>query len=645
MSSPLLDVTASSPLLKVASETTGISAYLAREAPNPSPLERLRGRSHPAVPDEPVFDVDNIQGNSIAGFSKDFQTLLVLTIDDVAAFKPWLQGMVPFIASAAEVIAFNRLFKAIRTRQKVESNTVQATWVNIAFSHEALLLLTAGTPFDLTVEPDFVDAAFTAGLAAKSEELGDPTDPSEEGHRNNWEIGGPNNDPAHVLVIVASDAEDDLADRVDQIEMSLAGMGAHVAFKEEGRNLPKDSDPDKDLSGHEHFGNLDGVSQPGLRGRVSNNVHDVLTPRQNPNDPEQGKPGQDLLWPGEFVFGYPGQLEDPADDVADPGPLSFAGPSWAADGSFLVFRRLRQDVFGFHTFLNGQAGGVGLTGAGLSAKVVGRWRSGAPIERAPAEDLASSDIPDLGADDCANNNFEFEEDADPIPPAGNPDPFDCVDVTFDVAEEDPVGLVCPLAGHIRKAYPRDDTSTIIASLGETTTQTHRILRRGIPFGEANTASSPDNPVDDGITDRGLLFLAYQTSIDDQFEFIIKNWVNNRNFKENDAGHDLVIGQNNEAGQGRQREFTVITNGVQYTVVAGDTLSDIAQQFYGDPNQFRLIFQANRDQIDDPDLIFPGQVLRIPTVHTLNTNIDWVIPTGGEYFFAPSIEALADVLSG
>src|ERR687894_1307372 len=50
---------------------------------------------------------------------------------------------------------------------------------------------------------------------------------------------------------------------------------------------------------------------------------------------------------------------------------------------------------------------------------------------------------------------------------------------------------------------------------------------------------------------------------------------------------------------------------QYTVESGDTLSGIAQQFYGDPERFRIIFQANRNQLDDPDEIFPGQVLRIP----------------------------------
>lgn len=50
---------------------------------------------------------------------------------------------------------------------------------------------------------------------------------------------------------------------------------------------------------------------------------------------------------------------------------------------------------------------------------------------------------------------------------------------------------------------------------------------------------------------------------------------------------------------------------QYTVVSGDTLSGIAKQLYGDGTLFRRIFEANRDQIDDPNLIFPGQVLRIP----------------------------------
>ncbi len=50
---------------------------------------------------------------------------------------------------------------------------------------------------------------------------------------------------------------------------------------------------------------------------------------------------------------------------------------------------------------------------------------------------------------------------------------------------------------------------------------------------------------------------------------------------------------------------------QYEVQSGDTLSSIADQAYGDADRWRVVFQANRNQIEDPDVIFPGQILRIP----------------------------------
>lgn len=49
----------------------------------------------------------------------------------------------------------------------------------------------------------------------------------------------------------------------------------------------------------------------------------------------------------------------------------------------------------------------------------------------------------------------------------------------------------------------------------------------------------------------------------------------------------------------------------YVVKKGDSLSKIAEREYGDADQWRKIFEANRDQIQDPDLIHPGQTLRIP----------------------------------
>ena len=84
---------------------------------------------------------------------------------------------------------------------------------------------------------------------------------------------------------------------------------------------------------------------------------------------------------------------------------------------------------------------------------------------------------------------------------------------------------CPFSAHVRKTYPRDDTSSAIpiTALNETTTQTRRMLRRGIPYGLASN-STPDHaaarlpPTSAPFAraglenDRGLIFVAYETSL-------------------------------------------------------------------------------------------------------------------------------------
>ena len=108
---------------------------------------------------------------------------------------------------------------------------------------------------------------------------------------------------------------------------------------------------------------------------------------------------------------------------------------------------------------------------------------------------------------------------------------------------DPHGEVLPVAAHVRKTYPRDDTTP---TGGESDTQTHRLLRRGLPYGlsydETAPATSPTGAAPSFPEDRGLLFLAYQTSIERQFEFVQRDWVNNPDAPGTDAGDDLVIGQ-------------------------------------------------------------------------------------------------------
>jgi Dyp-type peroxidase family len=556
------------------------------EAPSGGPFDQIP--AGPGRASEPKLAIDQIQGNIFPGFNKDHQTLLFLRIDNPGAFAAWLADASARVATTEDVLAFNRLFKSLRQKHHGETSAVQAVWMNIAFSFEGLKKLEQpGMNLD-----EFVDEAFTKGLLKRSVdgELGDPVGSGTAGDPKNWVIGGPKREP-HVVLIFAADDRDDLNEAVASTAKSLFPLvdekgkavfsGASLLYRQDGDTL---TGP---LVGHEHFGFKDGISQPGVRGLLPNGS--PLTPSQNPLNPGQGKPGQDLLWPGEFVFGYPGQ--DPKKEIDEPGkdPLNNKhrkAPKFAKNGSFLVVRRLRQDVGGFHRFLGQLSSQFGVPPAFIGARMVGRWPSGAPVVTSPAVD-----DPALASDDCKNNNFEFaEEEGDGKPPKRADLKGEiCDNVTPPAHDLD--GEKLPFAGHIRKAYPRNDESPSIPSLNESTTQTHRLLRRGIPYG-SQSASTMGAPVDDGV-DRGLLFLAYQVSFVDQFEFVTKNWANNANFKENGVGFDPIIGQNS-ADPTRRRTFK---------------------------------------------LGLPGETAPI------ETDQDWVVATGGGYFFAPSIaslQALANV---
>ena len=70
--------------------------------------------------------------------------------------------------------------------------------------------------------------------------------------------------------------------------------------------------------------------------------------------------------------------------------------------------------------------------------------------------------------------------------------------------------------------------------------------------------------------------------------------------------DVVSGSSSSAGAPAGEAVTRT-----YTVVAGDSLSKIAKKIYGDGGRWKEIFEANKDKIKNPDLIHPGQVLKIP----------------------------------
>ncbi|MGG3647131.1 Dyp-type peroxidase [Bacillus wiedmannii] len=509
---------------------------------------------------EPILDIYNIQGNILAGFNKDFQNFLFVKIIQPEDTKVWVKSLVPQISSLDEVLRFNNLFKSIRSRQGGEDpQGLAATWVNIAFTFEGLRKL---IPEEAK---SFTDEAFQNGMASRN--LGDKLKPEQ------WVIGGPGKYP-DFLLIVASDNESYLKERVKNLKKSIEdNAGLDLIHEEEGRVR-------HDQPGHEHFGFKDGISQPGIRGRISESFNEFLTPRLIDSADKRAqlfsRPGEPLIWPGEFVFGYPSQGNMRSGDDINPllkGPEMFKNvPEWARNGSYLVFRRLSQDVEAFHNILKEIKDETGLTCSFIGAKLFGRWPSGAPMMRSP-----ENENEELGKDEFASNHFSYNELEPPIK------------LTKEVGAQeiskstnDRLGEICPFSAHIRKVNPRD-MGTDLGSAEETLRR--RILRRGIPYGKSYE-ESPEQ-------ERGLLFVSYQTSIIRQFEFLQQSWANN---KKNPPGSENVI-----EGSGE------------------DPI--IGQNPSGDRKR---TFELDKK--------------------TLTLTQEFVTMTGGGYFFQPSIRAINDILT-
>ena len=535
-------------------------------------IPALSGDPSTEIPDaepEPVYDVKaraNIQGNTIPGFNKDHQHFLFFKIRNVGRAKEWLRWIAPLISSMEDVLTWVRAFRAMRLRLGAEP-PLCATWVNIAFSYRAIELL-AGKADALL----FGEQSFRQGLAERSTYLGDPTRPSNRGHSSKWVVGGPKNE-ADILVIVAADDAEDLVTVTESIKERAVRSGLRLQFEQRGDTLPGE------LHGHEHFGFKDGVSQPGIRGKVSVAPGDYITPRYIDHSDGRArifaKPGQLLLWPGQFLLGEPRQ--DPEHPYLSAPPASNF-PTWAALGSYLVCRRLRQDVPAFWKFAIRAASRLGLTAEEFASRLVGRWPSGAPIMRTPGADDHA-----LASDPWANNHFIFNDNTRPsvLRPitgyAGDP---------FPQAGQDFLGSVCPHFAHIRKTNPRD----IATDLGKPHDSMLRmILRRGIPFGPPIIGVR--RPSDRLLRqERGLMFICYGSTIEDQFEFLTRRWSNSP-IQPNFGGHDPIMGQRDQRGER--------TRFIDFPTPTGS-------------RRIRL-----RDE--------------------------WIIPTGGGYFFSPPIEAIRGVL--
>ena len=444
---------------------------------------------------EPLFPTRDIQGDILTELPKRRERLLFFRITDPPVFREFLRGLA--VTSMDECLA-QRALIAQRKAAGVQTD-VPTPGLNVALTFPGMQ--------ELGVE-GLDDApgldAFREGMAGRTDRLADPP-------AHTWRILRPDRRPDGVFLLTgASEAE--IADTISLRLAPVPGNGWALLHEEAGRVRPAP------VRGHEHFGWADGVSQPGVRGRVAAAV--PLTPTLGP-DEDQGQPGQDLLWPGEFLFGYPGQ-DAAAGDLTVQGPVAEPPVPFMAHGAYLVFRRLAQLVPEFRAQMKASAASIGPDADPadpelLGAQLVGRWKSGAPLVNAPLED-----DPHLAEGTPLVNDFEFGGDRE--------------------------GLVCPWAAHVRKAYPRDDVrhdtapSPAGVASAEAFTQTHRMMRRGIAFGPELSDREAKAGQSDPQLSRGLLFACYVTSLEQQFEFVQQSWADAPDFPQPGAGADGIIAQ-------------------------------------------------------------------------------------------------------
>jgi Dyp-type peroxidase family len=496
----------------------------------------------------PMLNPDEIQGDILPGFRRrhfpEFhQAFVFLIINDADAARDALSMLVD-----ERITWSSDLFtRARRNRGSGEGADGHAD-VNVAFTRGGLV----------KVRPDLADRmaaypAFEAGLAARSNPerlLGPP---------ENWLVGGP---AQQIDVVLNIGLTKPLGTAVESLLASIRGglteaapppnPAPGAASRFDGQTLP---------GGIEHFGFRDGLSQPSVEIEVP--AVDNRAQRRWPGryPPPAGRPLATYVDSGELAQRHDEAVRPCAatshEDDQPIVPAVFASaprvPSsqfiiaddgfWT-NGSFMVWLRLRQDVHAFRRACARIARklsiewGRPVTPDDAAALIVGRRRDGTPLALCGLHDA---------------NEFSYRQAS-----RFRPDPF---------------GMRCPLGAHSRKMNPRTTDELV-----------RLILRRGIPYGAPMSHDGDDGE------DRGLLFIAYQASIENQYEMLQGTWANRANLPERHGSPDAMVSSTSWTGT------TTI-------------------------------------EIPNPD--GRGSV-------GIGINNDWVVPTGGLYLFVPSRSAMAEL---
>lgn len=387
----------------------------------------------------------------------------MLELDDIQHF---LLTRTPALAARYEFLSFRKpdgggrwlagLIDKVGTAKSVGSSSPDSRWVTLAFTWNGLRALGVDEG-SLATFPE----EFRQGMAARAEVLGT----TGANHPDHW-VGGLASPSLHAIAILfARDAaERERCKREHQ--QYLAQIGGVEVLSTLDLEAIHPSEP------REHFGYRDRLTHPIIEGTG-----------------EEPPPGAEPpIRAGEFFLGY---ADESGAQPALPKPEHLS-----RNGSYLAYLRLEEHVGAFRAFLR-QNGRTHDEQELLAAKLMGRWRSGAPLVLAPQKD-----DPSLGADMQRTDNFNY-------------------------GDMDPYGYSCPVGSHIRRMNPRDTAENM---------RLRKMIRRGGTYGPP----LPEGAREDGV-ERGIAAFIGCASLVRQFEFAMNVWANDANFKNLGNERDPFVG--------------------------------------------------------------------------------------------------------
>ncbi|MEU4227446.1 peroxidase [Nonomuraea sp. NPDC026600] len=407
------------------------------------------------------LELDDIQRGVLSPRPSPYAaTYILFRIDDRGRGRELMRRVSAVVTSAADTVS-----------------PLGETWVSVALTYHGLKAL--GVPHESL---ETFAWEFRQGMAARAKALGDVGESAPE----NWEapLGTPE---VHMALVALAPDSGHLEAAIDRARPAYDALpGVTAIWRQNCHALPTETEP---------FGYRDGISHPAVEGSGIAGSNRLEVP----------------LKAGEFVLGYPDELGG----VQTPKPEVLG-----RNGTYVVFRKLHQRVALFRRYLKDNATSPEDEEL-LAAKIMGRWRGGAPLALSPLHD-----DPVLGADPYRNNSFLYEQD-------------------------DPTGFTTPGGSHIRRGNPRDAAVAGVPRL-------HRMIRRGTAYGPL----LPEGVLEDDGADRGLMFAFVGAHLGRQFEFAQSEWMNDGVFFGAGDARDPVIGSRDGSG-----DFTIPRRPVRRRLVS------------------------------------------------------------------------------